>query len=90
MYVVLGELAKFERSSVKRNFGYVSFNGFHDLHDTSTFGHHGSQIFVVAKNKCSKTAVSNFKNETLIMAKYTQNDADIKGFVHVWFPICRC
>ena len=41
--------AKFEPSSVKRNFGTSVIMVLHDLHDISAFVYYGSQIVVVVE-----------------------------------------
>ena len=70
-----GGFAKFEPSSVKRNFGTSVLNGVHDLHDTSTFGYYGTKIIGVAERECSNTAenhqtyITNRIHEALVLDK---------------------
>ena len=77
MYIVLGEFAKFESRSVKRNFSTSVLNGLHDLHDIWTFGYYGSQSIVMAERECSNTAeyhqtfTTNRIHEALVWAQYT-------------------
>ena len=49
---------------MKRNFGLVSLNGLHVLHEILTFEYYGSHIMVVVQRECSKPAenTSNFIN----------------------------
>ena len=58
----------------------------HDFHDISTFGYYESQIVVVVERECSKlaenqqTLITNRLQETLVLAKNTQNNEKIKIF----------
>ena len=78
--------AKFEASSVKRNFGTSVRIVLHDLHGISAFGYYGSQIVHVVERKCSKlaenqqTLITNRLQETLVLAQNTQNNEKIKIF----------
>ena len=78
--------AKFEPSSVKRNFGTSVWIVLHDLHDISAFGYHGSQIVVVVERECSKqaenqqTLITNRQQETLVLVQNTQNNEKKKIF----------
>ena len=78
--------AKFEPSSVKRNFGTSVWMVLHGLHDISAFGYHGSQKVVVVEREYSKpaenqrTLITNRLQETLVLAQNTQNNEKIKIF----------
>ena len=78
--------AKFEPSSVKRNFGTSVLIVMYDLHDISAFGYYGSQIVIVVERECSKpvenqqTLITNRLQETLVLAQNTRNYEQIKIF----------
>ena len=70
--------AKFEPSSVKRNFGTSIWMVLHDLHDISAFGYYGSQMVDVVETECSKpaenhqTLIKNLLQETHPGTKHTK------------------